>query len=147
MRNLLDPEDRAKLLSDARPVRALPVFETKKRKYLPLAEPRPSDSEHAPIFAVWETTLRCDLACRHCGSRAGVARPDELSTEECLDLVHQLAELGTREVAIIGGEAYLRDDWVDIIREIKKSGMRPVMATGGGGRTAERARSGVEAGL
>lgn len=147
MRNLLDPDDRAKLLSDARPVRALPVFETKKRTYLPLAEPRPSDSEHAPIFAVWETTLRCDLACRHCGSRAGVARPDELSTEECLDLVRQLAELGTREVAIIGGEAYLRDDWVDIIREIKKNGMRPVMATGGRGMTPERARAGFEAGL
>jgi MoaA/NifB/PqqE/SkfB family radical SAM enzyme len=33
-----------------------------------------------PIYAVWELTLRCDLACQHCGSRAGHARPDELST-------------------------------------------------------------------
>ena len=67
------------------------------------------------MIAVWEITLRCDLACRHCGSRAGHGRPDELTTAECLDVVRQLAELGTREVAIIGGEAYLRDDWLDIL--------------------------------
>ena len=36
---------------------------------------------------VWEITLRCDLACTHCGSRAGKARPDEISTAEALDLV------------------------------------------------------------
>ena len=42
-----------------------------------------------PIYAVWEITLRCDLACRHCGSRAGRARPDELDTAECLDLVRR----------------------------------------------------------
>ena len=35
-------------------------------------------SQWRPIYAVWEITLRCDLACRHCGSRAGRARPDEL---------------------------------------------------------------------
>ena len=35
-------------------------------------------------------------------------RADELSTAECLDVVRQLAELGTREITLIGGEAYLR---------------------------------------
>jgi MoaA/NifB/PqqE/SkfB family radical SAM enzyme len=99
------------------------------------------------MLAVWEITLRCDLACRHCGSRAGHARPDELSTAECLDLVRQLAELGTREVAIIGGEAYLRDDWLLILRAIKERGRLPTMTTGGRALTAERARSAAEAGL
>src|SRR5262245_28219769 len=83
------------------------------RRHLPLAASvRPIDQRWQPTYAVWELTLRCDLACRHCGSRAGRARPDELSTEEALDVVRQLAELGTREVTLIGGEAYLRDDWV-----------------------------------
>ena len=46
-------------------------------------------------------TLACDLACRHCGSRAGRARPDELTTAEALNLVDQMADLGwvTREAA------------------------------------------------
>jgi MoaA/NifB/PqqE/SkfB family radical SAM enzyme len=68
---------------------------------------------------VWELTLQCDLACRHCGSRAGRKRPDELSTEEALDLVRQMAELGTKEVTLIGGEAYLREDWVTVAKAIR----------------------------
>lgn len=57
---------------------------------------------------VWEITLKCNLACSHCGSRAGDARTDELSTEEALDLVEQLKDVGIREVTLIGGEAFLR---------------------------------------
>ena len=78
--------------------RLLPIAPTAEpaRRRLPLAgESRPIDQRWRPIIAVWEITLRCDLACRHCGSRAGRQRPDELSTEEALDLVRQLAEIGT----------------------------------------------------
>jgi len=46
-----------------------------------------------PVFVVWEITLACDQACRHCGSRAGLARASELDTSEALDLVRQLAWL------------------------------------------------------
>ena len=35
-----------------------------------------------PVSIVWEITLACDLACQHCGSRAGRRRRDELSTAE-----------------------------------------------------------------
>jgi radical SAM protein with 4Fe4S-binding SPASM domain len=145
----LGPTERRELLARPRPARALPIFTDAgaARRYLPLAEPRPQDAWHKPLLAVWELTLRCDLACRHCGSRAGRARPDELSTDECLDLVRQLAELGTREVAIIGGEAYLRDDWLEIIRAIRSHGMLPTMTTGGRGMTPERAEGAARAGL
>ena len=47
-----------------------------------------------PAIAVWEFTLMCDHRCLHCGPRAGRPRPDELSTEEALELVAELAELG-----------------------------------------------------
>ena len=50
--------------------------------------------------------------------------PDELTTDECLDLVGQMAELGVSEVTLIGGEAYLRDDWLEIIRAIREAGMQ-----------------------
>lgn len=53
-------------------------------------------------YAVWEITLKCNLACNHCGSRAGLARHQELSTQEALDLVQQLAEVGIEEVTLIG---------------------------------------------
>lgn len=115
---------------------------------LPLeAEVRPIDQRARPIYAVWEITLQCDLACRHCGSRAGRARPEELTTEQCLDLARQMAELGIQEVTLIGGEAYLREDWTQIISEIRRLGMECTITTGGRGITPERARAAAEAGL
>jgi radical SAM protein with 4Fe4S-binding SPASM domain len=100
-----------------------------------------------PIYAFWEITLRCDLGCQHCGSRAGHARSDELTTKECLDVVEQLAELGVREVTLIGGEAYLRPDWLEIVGAIRRHDMQCTMTTGGRGITRERATDAAAAGL
>ncbi len=146
----LSGDERDALMGQARPRTGLPIapHAPPARRHLPLAaEARDIDRRYRPIYAVWEITLACDLACRHCGSRAGHARPDELSTEECLDLVRQMAEMGVKEVSLIGGEAYLRDDWVDIIRAVKAHGMTPLITSGGRGFTEERARAGAEAGL
>lgn len=133
----------------ARP-RTLPIAPKAEpsKRHLPLAsETREIDQRWKPIYAVWEITLKCDLACRHCGSRAGRERPDELTTEEALDLVDQMAALDVKEVTVIGGEAYLRDDWVDIVRRVRSHGMSCTMTTGGRGVTAERALAAKEAGL
>ena len=88
---------------------------------------------HRTTYAVWELTLRCNLACIHCGSRAGDARSNELSLDEALDLVGQLADIGIREVSLIGGEAFLRPDWLEVAREIRRQGIRLAMTTGGYG--------------
>jgi radical SAM protein with 4Fe4S-binding SPASM domain len=147
--DVLTPEQRAAELLKPRP-RNLPIAPVAPpaRRRLPLADSvRPKDEQARPVYAVWEVTLACDLACRHCGSRAGHARGDELSTAECLDLVRQMAELGVMEVTLIGGEAYLRDDWTQIIREIRRLGMSATMTSGGRGITPEKAREAKEAGL
>lgn len=117
------------------------------KRSLPLAEAREKDSRFRPIYAVWEITLKCDLACNHCGSRAGHARPDELSTEECLDLVRQMKELDVREVTLIGGEAYLRDDWTIIAKAVREAGILCSITSGGRGFTKERARAAKDAGI
>ncbi len=100
-----------------------------------------------PVHVVWEITLACDLKCLHCGSRAGRRRPDELSTAECLDVVEHLARLGTREVSLIGGEAYLRSDWTRIVRAIRSHGIYCAIQTGGRNLTPKRMAAAVEAGL
>jgi radical SAM protein with 4Fe4S-binding SPASM domain len=99
------------------------------------------------VYVVWELTLRCDLSCGHCGSRAGKARANELTTDEALDVVQQLAEMGAKEVTLIGGEAYLREDWAVIARAIRDAGMDCSMTTGGRGLNAERARMAADAGI
>lgn len=98
-------------------------------------------------YAVWEITLKCNLACSHCGSRAGQARTKELSTDEALDLVQQMAEVGIKEVTLIGGEAFLRPDWLEIAAAINQAGMRCTMTTGGYGITLETARKMKQAGI
>ena len=98
-------------------------------------------------YAVWEITLKCNLACQHCGSRAGHARAEELSTEEALDMVRQLAEVGITEVTLIGGEAFLRPDWLEIAKAITEAGMHCGMTTGGFGISLDTARRMKEAGI
>jgi len=66
---------------------------------------------YRPKYCVWEVTLRCNLSCLHCGSRAGKPRPDELTTEESLALVDELARLGCERLTLSGGEPTLRRDW------------------------------------
>lgn len=108
---------------------------------------RPGKDPYHPAYVVWELTLKCDHACRHCGSRAARARPDELTTPEALDVVAQLAELGAKEVVLIGGEAYLHAGFLDIVRALAARGITPVMTSGGAGITAEAAREMAAAGL
>lgn len=98
-------------------------------------------------YAVWEITLGCNLGCIHCGSRAGSTRPDELSTEEALDLVRQLADVGIDEVTLIGGEAFLRRDWLILAEAITRAGMYCSMTTGGYGLSAQVARKMFQAGI
>lgn len=133
-------------VASRRSARRLPLLGVDVRRAPLAGEVRAADLVR-PIYAVWEVTLRCDLGCRHCGSRAGHARAAELTTEECLDLVRQMAELGVKEVTLIGGEAYLRPDWLDIIRAVRAHGMDCTMTSGARGLDAERAARAAEAGL
>lgn len=100
-----------------------------------------------PAYVVWELTLRCDLACTHCGSRGGRARPHELSTTRALEVVGELAQMGTREVVLIGGEAYLHPGFLEIARGLREAGITPVVTTGGRGITAQLAREMADAGI
>lgn len=116
---------------------------------VPVPDRRTASAEtpFAPRYVVWELTLKCDLACSHCGSRAGRPRAEELTVEECADLARQLAAMGTREVVFIGGEAYLHPRWLEIVRSAADAGLRCDLTTGGRGFSAEMARQAAAAGL
>jgi radical SAM protein with 4Fe4S-binding SPASM domain len=100
-----------------------------------------------PLYVVWELTLACDQACLHCGSRAARARDHELTLAEARDLVGQLAAMGTREVVLMGGEAYLYPGMPALVETLVASGIRPLMVTGGRGIDAKLARQLAAAGL
>ncbi len=148
--SLLSSQERERLLEAPRPRRALPLLASTEShaRHVTLADSaRPIDRVHRPVHVVWELTLRCDLACRHCGSRAGRERPDELALHEALALVPQLAALGAREVTLIGGEAYLYPGYLDVVRAVREQGMSCALVSGGRGLTTEVASQMAAAGV
>ena len=108
---------------------------------------RPLDRAQRPIYAVWELTLACDLSCKHCGSRAGKARANELSPAGALSLVEQIADLGVKSITLIGGEVYLRRDWLQIVAALRARGLAVTVTTGGRGFTRTLAEAAREAGV
>lgn len=102
---------------------------------------------YAPLHVVWELTMRCDHACAHCGSRAVKARPGELDTAELLEVAEALVRMGTREVALIGGEAYLHPGFLPLTRFFAERDVRPILQTGGRALTPSLARELAAAGM
>ena len=95
---------------------------------------------NAPMLAccVWELTLRCNLRCLHCGATAGSARPDELTTAEALRVADELVALKADEVTLMGGEIFLRSDWLAVARALRAGDVPVVVFTNGTLITPER---------
>ncbi|MDY7075339.1 MAG: radical SAM protein [Chloroflexota bacterium] len=87
---------------------------------------------------VWELTLRCNLRCLHCGATAGQPRPDELITAEALRVASGLAALPAHEVTLMGGELFLRPDWLPVAERLREGGVQVVIFTNGTLLTPER---------
>jgi radical SAM protein with 4Fe4S-binding SPASM domain len=80
---------------------------------------------------VWEITLACNLRCSHCGATAGQARRDELTPAEAQQLAGELAALPCLEVTLMGGELFLRSDWLAIAERLHSEGVELVLFTNG----------------
>jgi radical SAM protein len=83
------------------------------------------DFARSPFLVIWETTQSCALACRHCRASAQPGRdPGELTTEEGLSLVDQVAEMGTPILVLSGGDPVNRPDLLGLIHRGKSRGLR-----------------------
>jgi radical SAM protein with 4Fe4S-binding SPASM domain len=103
--------------------------------------------ERTPRLVGWGITNRCNLSCPHCYSSASRARQDELTTEECLNLLDSLARMGTKRIGWTGGEPLLRVDLEDLIDRCARLGIESGITTNGVPLTPRRAESLRAAGL
>ena len=102
----------------------------------------------APLFAVWNFTNRCNLACRHCYQDSGrAALADELSLDEKLTVVDQMDAAHMPMLAISGGEPTVSGDLIPVVRRAAACGMHATLATNGTTMTPELAGRLAEAGL
>ncbi|MFH1137877.1 MAG: 12,18-didecarboxysiroheme deacetylase [Pseudomonadota bacterium] len=88
-------------------------------------------SDKKPVV-VWNITQGCNLRCVHCYAQAKAAGgPDELTTQEGLALLDDLADFGAPVMLFSGGEPLVRPDLTDLIRHAVGRGMRAVISTNG----------------
>jgi len=85
----------------------------------------------APFLVVWNLTNACNLNCKHCYQRAGEQAPDELTTEERLQVVEEMAKAGVVAIAFSGGEPLISSDFYEVATKVKEEGMYVALATNG----------------
>ncbi len=85
----------------------------------------------APFQLVWDITYGCNLKCKHCYATAGKPLPDELTTEEALDVIDKLDKFGITILAFSGGEPLVRKDIFELTNYASEKGMYVAIATNG----------------
>lgn len=83
-------------------------------------------------IVVWNTTRRCNLACVHCYSQSANKHYEgELTTDEGLALLEDIAQFGAPVILFSGGEPLLREDLLVLIQRAGVLGLRAVISTNG----------------
>ena len=109
-------------------------------------------AEHELRTLFWECTLRCNLACRHCGSDCRVeAEQPDMPIEDFLHVIDTqiTPHVNPNRVMVIisGGEVLVRKDLERVGLELYKRGYPWAMVTNGMGLDRERLDSLIRAGL
>jgi mycofactocin biosynthetic radical S-adenosylmethionine protein MftC len=94
----------------------------------------------APITVTWEITAACNIACVHCLSSSGRRRPRELTTQQALALVDELAEMQVFQIHFGGGEPFIYPGIWQVLERCSNRGLVMCISTNGTLITQERAR-------
>jgi radical SAM protein len=89
------------------------------------------DFARAPILVFWETTRACGLSCLHCRASAiPDPLPGELTPEEGLRLVDQVAEFGspTPLMVFTGGDPLRRRDLGELLTHARARGIKTAVS-------------------
>jgi radical SAM protein with 4Fe4S-binding SPASM domain len=96
----------------------------------------PSAIPAAPLSVTWYTTYACNRECTYCCygrlrdyHEAGQNGDSTVSTMHVVDMVHEMASIGTPDLYITGGEPLLRRDLPEIIAEASSVRVRTHLIT------------------
>ena len=99
--------------------------------------------KHIPHAISWNITKKCNLRCAHCyidsselksstDNTINATESQELTTDECVNVIDQIAEVNHKIILILtGGEPLLRKDIFDLIKYSKDKGMTVFLGTNG----------------
>lgn len=90
-----------------------------------------SAKERRPIV-VWNLTRTCNLKCVHCYTDSDACKyPNELSTEQCKEVLRDLADFKVPAVLFSGGEPLARPDLFELAEYARSLGLHVVASTNG----------------
>ena len=78
-----------------------------------------------------EFNQSCNFRCIYCYALENPSRPNELSKEEFIDVIHQAKDLGARKIIILGGEPMLYPEIMEMVRYIRTLDMEIELFTNG----------------
>ena len=97
---------------------------------------------------VWNMTRRCNLKCIHCYAKSeDISYDNELTHEQSLAMIDDLAEFGVPVLLFSGGEPLVHPRLVEYAQYAVSKGMRAVISTNGTLITKEKAKQLKEIGL
>ena len=91
--------------------------------------------KYIPHAISWNITKKCNLRCAHCyidSAEINSSISPELTTDECIDIIDQIAEVNNKAILILtGGEPLLRKDIYGVIKYARNKGMTLFLGTNG----------------
>ncbi len=102
-------------------------------------------SAQSKPVVMWNLTGHCNLACQHCYMDASREAREEMSLEEGIHLVDELADMKVPILIFTGGEPLLSRNFYALAFHAREVGLRTVISTNGTLITPEVARLLAEA--
>jgi radical SAM protein with 4Fe4S-binding SPASM domain len=90
------------------------------------------EASKVPAVVVWNICMHCNMTCPHCYAAAvSEPSPTDLSHEEALALLDDLAASGLRVLIFSGGEPLLRPDLFELLARARQLGISAQLSTNG----------------
>ncbi|CUO40565.1 radical SAM protein [Clostridium disporicum] len=83
------------------------------------------------MYIKWDITDKCNLNCKHCCVGGGKNNNKELTTNEVYDLINIFKMQGLKYIQFLGGEPFLKDNFLDILKYCNDSCIGIVITTNG----------------
>ena len=96
----------------------------------------------------WNYTRTCNLKCKHCySSSEAKIYANEMTTQEALRFIDDLADFNVPVILFSGGEPLIRPDFFDLAQYARKRGIRATLSTNGTLITKEVAQKIKDSGI
>ncbi len=109
---------------------------------------RPASADQRRPIVVWNVTRTCNLKCVHCYTDSDNHKyTGELTTDEGLKLIDELAAFDIPSLLFSGGEPLMRKDLFTLVDRASNREIRPVLSTNGTLIDRQAARSIKDSGI